>query len=142
MRFGLPEPVLAVPEAERAARMWGNEVLMQVEGVGSFVRILVPVKLTGGFTVTYGAWLGVDSKDLRHAWEVWLEPSYASLRLEGVLANMLPAWESQTYVKPVEAAVLNPEHVPYAVSSSDEFMQRVLEAEWPHELVLGAIRSV
>jgi hypothetical protein len=115
---------------------------MQVQGVGSFVRILVPIKLTGGYTVTYGAWLSVHQDDLRHAWEVWWTPVYASLRLNGVLANMLPAWESQTYVKPVEAAVLNPEQVPYAISSSDPFMCSLLENEWPHQVVLDAIRSV
>jgi hypothetical protein len=139
IRFGFPEPVLSVPEGERASRTWGNDVLMQVQGVGAFVRILVPVKLTGGYTVTYGAWLSVSPDDLRHAWEEWMAPTYGGLRLHGVLANMLPGWESETYVKPVEAAVLNVEQVPYAVDSTDDFMRRVLEDEWPHEFVLDAI---
>jgi len=65
--FRLPEPVLDVPEAERASRTWGNDVLMQVQGVGAFVRILVPVHLTGGYTVTFGAWLGLHPDDLRRA---------------------------------------------------------------------------
>jgi hypothetical protein len=56
IRFGVPEPVLSIPEEERAALTWGHDVLMQVEGIGGFVRILVPVKLTGGYRVTYGAW--------------------------------------------------------------------------------------
>ena len=139
IRFGVPEPVLSVPEAERAARTWGNDVMMRVEGVGGFVRILIPVKLSGGYTVTYGAWLSVDSDDLRRAWEVWTDPSYAELSLSGILANMLPGWESETYTKPVNAAVLNVEHVPYAIDSTDEFMRRVLQNEWPHEVVLDAI---
>ena len=139
LRFGVPEPVLSVPEEERASRTWGNDVLMQVLGIGAFVRILVPVKLTGGYTVTYGAWLSVHSEDLRHAWKVWMAPSYRELRLSGVLANMLPGWESETYVKPVEAAVLNVEQVPYAVDSTDEFMRHVLRDEWPHETVLDAV---
>gem|GEM_PF-5983322 len=42
LRFGVPEPVLSVPKEERAARTWGNDVLMQVQGIGSFVRILIP----------------------------------------------------------------------------------------------------
>ncbi|HEY3038616.1 MAG TPA: DUF2199 domain-containing protein [Pyrinomonadaceae bacterium] len=139
IRFGVPEPVLSVPEKERAARTWGNDVLMQVQGVGAFVRILVPVKLTGGYTVTYGAWLSVQPDDLRHACDVWFAPSYMDLCLRGVLANMLPGWESETYVKPVEAAVLNVEQVPYAVDSPDDFMRRVIKDEWPHEFVLDAI---
>jgi hypothetical protein len=109
---------------------------MQVEGLGSFVRILVPIKLTGGYTMTYGAWLSVHPDDLRHAWEVWRAPAYRDLRLQGVLANMLPGWKSETYAKPLEAAVLNVDHVPYAVDSSDEFMRRVILDEWPHELLI------
>ena len=139
IRFGVPEPVLSIPKEERAALTWGNDVLMQVKGLGGFIRILVPVKLTGGYTVTYGAWLSVESDDLRRAWEVWEDPAYADLRLSGVLANMLPAWESETYAKPLDTAVLNVEHTPYAVDSSDDFMRRVIQAEWPHEVVLAAI---
>jgi hypothetical protein len=139
IRFRVPEPVLSIPEEERAALTWGNDVLMQVEGIGGFVRILVPVKLTEGFKVTYGAWLSVASDDLRRAWEVWTDPAYADLRLVGVLANMLPGWESETYVKPLEAAVLNVEQTPYAIDSPDDFMRRVIQDEWPHEQVLAAI---
>ena len=96
LRFRLPQPVLEVPEEDRADRTWGNDVMMQVQAVGCFVRILIPVRLTGGYTVTYGAWLAVSPEDLRHAWEVWWTPAYRDLRLTGVLANRLPAWEDQT----------------------------------------------
>jgi len=116
-RFGVPEPVLSLPDGERATLTWGNDVLMQVQGVGAFVRILVPVKLTGGYKVTYGAWLSVHPDDLRHACEVWTAPQYLELRLRGVLANKLPGWESETYGKPVQAEVLDVEQVPYAVDS-------------------------
>ena len=139
IRFGVPEPVLGIPQNERAARTWGNDVLMQVKDVGAFVRILVPVKLSGGYTLTYGAWLSVHPDDLRRAWEAWTDPSYAQLRLEGVLANMLPGWESQTYNVAVEAAVLNVEQTPYAVDSSDAFMRQVIRDQWSHEFVLSAI---
>src|SRR5215216_4619924 len=133
IRFKLPEPVLDIPKEERQPRTWGNDVLMQVKDLGSFVRILIPVKLTGGYTVTFSGWLSVQSDDLRRAWEVWTdEELYPQLRLKGVLANMLPSWESETYIKPLETAVLNPEHTPYAVDSSDDFMRRVLQDEWPH----------
>jgi hypothetical protein len=137
IRFKLPQPVVEVPESER--RTWGNDALMAVKDLGSFVRILVPVKLTGGYSVTYGAWLSIHPDDLRRAWEVWHEPSYANLRLKGYLANMLPGWEDLTYTKPLETAVLNAEQTPYAVDSPDEFMRRVIKNEWPHESVLAAL---
>ena len=139
IRFGVPEPVLSIPKEERAALTWGNDVLMQVKGIGGFVRILIPIKLTGGYTVTYGAWLSVDSPSLHRAWEVWEDEAYKDLRLTGVLANMLPGWEDETYASPIEAAVIDTEHTPYAIASTDEFMDRVLKDEWPHEVVLTAI---
>lgn len=138
-RFKLPEPVLAIPEEDRAAVTWGNDVLMAVKDLGSFVRILIPVKLSGGYSVTYSAWLSVHPETLKQAWEAWTAPEYEQLRLQGILANMLPPWQSETYVKPLEAAVLNIEHTPYAVDSPDDFMRRLLQEEWPHEQVLAAV---
>ena len=136
VRFKVPEPVLSIPEQDRAAVTWGNDVLMQVQRVGAFVRILVPIKLAGGYTMTYGAWL---PNDLHRAWEVWRAPEYSELRLHGVLANILPLPGSETYGKPIEAAVLDVDRVPYAVDSSDESMRRLLQDEWPHEVVLHAV---
>jgi hypothetical protein len=137
LRFTLPEPVLAVPAEERERRTWGDDVLMQVEGIGAFVRVMIPIKLTGGHTLTYGAWLSVHPNELRHAWEIWQSPAYRDLRLVGILANKLPPWPDETYGKPLEAAVPDPDHVPYAVDSPDEFILRVIHDEWPHS-VLGA----
>ena len=110
-----------------------------VQDVGAFVRVLVPIHLSGGYTVTFGAWLGVHPDDLRRAYEIWFTPDYAGLELEGVLANMLPPWEEQTYRRPMRAKVRNPDEVPYAAGSPDEELQRILTEEWPHEFVLSAV---
>jgi hypothetical protein len=101
--------------------------------------VLVPIRLTGGYTVTFGAWLGVHPDDLRRAFDVWWTQDYTGLQLEGRLANMLPPWESDTYARPLVAVVPNPDEVPYADSSSDESMQNVPGREWPHDAVLAAI---
>ena len=135
LRFTWPEPVLTVPEHERQSRTWGNDVLMQVEGIGAFVRVLIPIKLTGGFTLTYGAWLSIHPNGLRHAWEIWQTPAYRDLRPVGILANKLPPWPDETYRKPLEAAVRNLDHVPYAIDSADKFMRKVISEEWPHSVL-------
>ena len=44
-----------------------SSVMMQIPDVGAFVRVLVPVHLTGGYSVTFGAWLGLDPAELRRA---------------------------------------------------------------------------
>src|SRR5262249_55714679 len=87
VRFRLPQPVLDSPERDQAAGTWlshgtANEsVMMQVPKIGPFVRALLPVRLTGGYTVTFGVWVAIHPDDLQRAFAVWLEPEYADLRL-------------------------------------------------------------
>jgi hypothetical protein len=70
---------------------------------------------------------------------VWEAPEYSSLRAAGVLANMLPPWESETYRKPLDAAVVDVDKVPFASGSTDSFLTRVITDEWAHDLVLTAV---
>ena len=93
--------------------------MMQVPGTGAFVRALLVVRLAGSHAVTYGVWVGVDPDDLQRAFRVWWEPEYENLRLEGVLANLVPPG---TLAAPVTLAVKDPEHTPYCVSSSDHLV--------------------
>lgn len=144
VRFRLPDPVLHLPDQERTAGTWlcgddnpARAVLMQVPEVGAFVRVLVPVHLTGGYTVTFGAWLGVHPEDLRRAFEVWWEPNYSSLTLDGRLANALPIWGLLT--APAHAAVIDADASPYVVGSSDPAFAAVLAEQWPHDDLLAAL---
>jgi hypothetical protein len=61
-------------------------------GLGAFIRALMPVRLVGGDTVTYGVWLGVHPEDLQRAFKVWREPEYVDLRLAGLVANDVQPW--------------------------------------------------
>lgn len=139
VRFRLPDPALDVPESERAAKTWGNDVLLQIEGLGAFVRVLLPISLRDGFAVTVGVWLGVHPDELRHAWDIWLEPEYAGLRLDGRLANRVPPWGDQVFAKPASAVVRDPHQVPYVSASEDPLVQRLLHDTWPHEEILAAM---
>jgi hypothetical protein len=143
IRFRLPEPVLDSPGQERVPGAWLSHespeasVMMQIPGVGPFVRALLVVRLSGGYAVTYSVWIGVHPGDLRRAFRVWWEPEYENLRLDGVLANSVPPWG--LLAAPVALAVKDPEHTPYCVSSSDHMLSRVLGEEWPHKDVLEAL---
>jgi hypothetical protein len=112
-------------------------VMMQVPDVGDFVRVLLPVQLTGGFTVTFGAWLGVSRDDFLRAFKMWWAPEYSRLRLDGLLANAIPPWG--LLGEPVEAGVRDPDETPYCERSSSRELARVLNDEWPHEDVLAAL---
>jgi hypothetical protein len=143
IRFRLPDPVQETIEQEKAPGAWlshadaQTSVMMQIPDVGPFVRALLPVALTGGYTVTFGVWLLVDPDDLQRASKVWWEPEYADLVLDGWLANSLPGWG--LLGNPVTAAVRKREHTPYCVDSSDPVLHAVLTQEWRHDLVFEAL---
>jgi hypothetical protein len=56
VRFQLPDPVLALPDRERTDGTWlshhdaNSSVMMQVPDLGGFVRVLLPVHLTDGYS--------------------------------------------------------------------------------------------
>jgi len=112
---------------------------MAVRDVGAFVRVLLPIRLTGGYTITVGCWLAVHPDDLRRAWDVWWKPQYADLRIDGYVANAIPPWDQATLAKAASAVVKDAEQVPYLVSSPDELLSRILEQQWPHEEILGVL---
>ncbi len=114
-----------------------ESVMMAVEGAGSFVRVLVPVHLTGGYSVTFGVWLAVPESEMHRAFAIWFTPEYEELTMNGHLANELPPWS--VLHAPVAVEVRNSEHTPYAASSDDASLSGVLTDEWDHELVLSGL---
>ena len=135
LRYELPDAVLDLPEEERAAGMWTEgpdprtAVMLEVPGIGSFVRCLLPVRLDDGGSLTYGVWLGVSGEALRRAFDVWWAPPYAHLQLEGSLANDVPP--GGTLGSDVEAVVRNLDHTPYITASAHPVVQRLLAEVWP-----------
>src|SRR5690349_21541200 len=98
IRFTWPDPVLAARQPPRSSDVWmsgptpQDSDLMQVPHVGEFARVLLPVRLTEGHTLTFGVWLALEHQQFTAAVEVWWAPSYESLRLEGLVANAVPPW--------------------------------------------------
>ena len=144
VRYRLPEPVLRLPDAERTPGTWASHedpdeaVMLQVPGLGGFVRCLLPVRLDGGHTVTFGVWAGVHPDDLRRAYDVWLDDAaYPALVVDGRLANDVKPWGM--LAAPVTLRVRDPGHTPYVTESTDPLLARVLTVEWPHDEVLAAL---
>jgi hypothetical protein len=143
IRYGLPDPVLDLPDREATEGTWlshdtpGESVMMEVLGLGAFIRALLPVRLTGGYSVTYGVWIGVHPDDMRRAFDVWWEPEYADLRLSGMLANRIKPWE--VFGAPVELGVRDTDQTPWCNASPDPALTAVLTDEWDHDLVLSTL---
>jgi len=142
VRFQLPDPVLDLRKRERTRGTWLSDrkagvtgsVMMSVPKVGAFLRALLPVTLSGGTTVTYGVWVGVRPEDLKHAHDVWWEPSYSELKVEGFLANTIQPWG--LLGSAVSLAVTDPDATPYVVASTDPTLGDVLSREWPIDQVI------
>ncbi|WP_155859323.1 DUF2199 domain-containing protein [Cellulomonas sp. KRMCY2] len=133
-RFTLPDPALEPGPWHDAEDWWMNDgdartsVFMQVPGLGSFVRALLPVQLGRSHKLTFGVWIGVTPDDLKRASEVWWEPEYAELVIDGRLANALPP--DIEVGAPVRLVVRDPEHTPYCDSSTDPRLQSLLTSTW------------
>lgn len=137
IRSELPDAFLALPPSERATA-WGNRDFQRIEGVGGFLRCLMPVHLTGGGSVTYSVWLKLDDDQLRHANQVWNEPSYADLKLQGEVANGIKPWPA-LLSEPAGAEVRDEGTLPYLVAAPDTLLSRVLTEEWDRDEVLSLI---
>jgi hypothetical protein len=143
VRFGLPDPVLdrhleGLPDGTWLSHADPRtSVMMQVPGIGPFVRALLPVRLTGGHTVTYAVWVGIDPGDLQRAFAVWWQPEYAELRLDGFMANALQPWG--LLAAPVSLVVRDPVQTPYCAESQDPLLSRVLTEPWPHADIIDAL---
>lgn len=137
IRSELPDAIRALPAEERA-KAWGNSDFQRIPGVGGFLRCLMPVRLTGGGSVTYSVWLKLDDDQLRHANAVWREPAYADLKLHGEVANVIQPWPA-LLGEPARAEVRDQGTLPYLVAEEGTLLARVLGEEWDRDDVLSRI---
>ena len=114
-----------------------SSVMMQVPGVGAFVRALLPVTLTAGHTVTYGTWIAIHPDELQRTFATWWAPEYQALELDGYLANRIAPWD--VLAAPVHLVVRDPEQTPYCADSQHPELRSVLTREWDHDSVLDAL---
>jgi hypothetical protein len=130
-RLNRPEPLIGVPAEQLGAPTGG--LLVGPDGA-SYLRCLLPVRLTGGTELVYGAWMRISKVDAMYAHAVWDNDSeYANFRVSGTFANFILPWD--LLGTPVEAAVLNADELPYYTSHP------LLEREWDRDEVLSCIRQ-
>ena len=135
VRFTLPDAVLGLPDREQTAGSWmshdtaDESMMMQVPGAGNYVRVLLPIRLDDGTSITYGTWLLVEPAALHEAFSLWWSPDYARLHLSGRLANDVPP--GGVLGTAVEAVVRDEDHTPYVDSSDDELVARLLSRPQP-----------
>jgi len=143
VRFSLPDAVFErVSAGEEVPDLWmshddaESSVMLAAPGLGSFVRVLLRVRLDDGTSLTYGTWLQVEHDELLRADEVWFAPEYSDLVLEGRLGNDVPP--GGVLGAHARAVVTDPDATPSIDSSDDSVLARVLTEVWGAHLHPGA----
>jgi hypothetical protein len=136
----LPEPVAELSEAQRQAAVEGTEMILIAHGVGNFIKVLLPVRLDDGRTVTYSLWVGLGATLMEKVCDLIRAENYRNLTFEGLLANGVRPW-GDTLLKAhvrVSAVVENGSWYLVVVGSDTPALAEVLTREWPADHVLGS----
>ncbi|MFD5827079.1 DUF2199 domain-containing protein [Lentzea sp. NPDC060358] len=129
-RLNRPEQLVGVPGEQLAAPTGG--LLVGPDG-DTYLRCLLPVQLTGGTELVFGAWMQISKVDAMYAHAVWdNDGEYSNLRVAGRFANVIRPWD--VLGVHAEAAVLNADELPYFTSHP------LLEQDWNRDEVLSRIR--
>ncbi|MFD9699707.1 hypothetical protein [Lentzea sp. NPDC059081] len=129
-RLNRPEQLIGVPGEQLGAPTGG--LLVGPDG-DTYIRCLLPVQLTGGTELVFGAWMQISKVDAMYAHAVWdNDGEYSNLRVSGRFANVIRPWD--VLGVQAEAAVLNADELPYFTSHP------LLERDWDRDEVLSRIR--
>ena len=115
---------------------WGGDPFLAIKGIGFFVRVILPVKLSDGFAVDFGTWLEVINEDFRALWNTWNFPEYKDFEIQGYVGNVIAPFDAFPHAL-VKATVRETEQVPYLTSSENSVFTRLLSDTWPHATVLA-----
>lgn len=68
--------------------------------------------------------------------DIWDDPSYADLILEGTLGNAIKPWGDRLLGAKVTAVVRNVNEIPCVERSEDPYVSRVITEDWDHDRIL------
>jgi hypothetical protein len=139
-RFGMPD---CAGDGGAASLRYadGLRALLEVEGVGCFVRCLLPLALTGGTSLVVGTWVRVSEAGFGAAQRSWESYGYEELVLAGTLANAVPPFEDELLHAPVTVGVRDRDDLPYVTGSDRPGVARVLATTWDRDHVLSHCRE-
>jgi hypothetical protein len=115
----------------------GLQALLEVDGHGSFIRCLLPIRLTDEIELVIGTWLRITDADLARAAEVWETSGYGELVLQGTLANAIRPWGDDLLDAPVTVAVQNEGEIPYVTAAHRPAVTGILTKVWNRHYVLS-----
>jgi hypothetical protein len=131
----LPDILMAGPEKSRHLHVNGS--LLRDERYGDFIRCQLPVQLSGGVLLVFGAWVRVGAEDFDRAQTLWDTPEFAGQVFEGTLANSIQPWGEGLLEATVTAVVRVADEIPYVESSDHELANAMVGGEWDRDKILG-----
>jgi hypothetical protein len=133
-----PDPVVYLDEAERADRISAQtDQGFCVQGLGNFIRVILPAPVEHDRTATFGVWLCITAAaDWRRIMAAGSRggSAWAGLTFEGRLASAIEPWPD-IFGAWTRAVVPGPGKVPRLVHSHDPLLARVLTERWPEDLI-------
>ncbi|TQM64477.1 DUF2199 domain-containing protein [Humibacillus xanthopallidus] len=142
VRLLLPDRIADRPEAERLQGVGlsnsdpSRAHFLEAAAYGCFVRSLLRVRLTDGYSLTYGLWVRVTPETAQRLGRVWDNEDYFGLRFEGWLGNALPGLGHLD--APVTVGVVLAGDLPRILGSTDAALQAALSETHDRVPVLEA----
>lgn len=134
--YPIPDPVTDREDAIVVR----TEQVITAQGLGSYVRVILPIPVDTGHEVTLGVWMAITDGAL---WDRILGAgraggdAWAGLEFTGRLAVAVRPWP-EVFGNRATARVPGVDTVPRVVASVDEPLTRVLAGDWPEQWVVEA----
>jgi len=115
---------------------WGDDPFLAIKDVGFYLRVLLPVKLTDGYSVNSAHGSRSILKSSTPAWEQVELPRVQGLCLRRPSGQSPGALEAHAGARHVKAKVLDVAQVPVRRRESGSSGARIITETWPHDEVL------
>ena len=146
-RYPVPDVIAELSGAEAEQRLEVHtEAVIVAAGVGSFVRVRLPIRMDTDRSASLGVWLKiVDAETFYRVMDAGRTggAAWQSLSFRGRLANTVEPWPEVYQAVAVAAVPEEPDRppanddddltVPRIVSSEHPLLSRLLTEPWPQE---------
>ncbi|MDT7783573.1 MAG: hypothetical protein QOF58_1992, partial [Pseudonocardiales bacterium] len=134
----LPDDLADLSDEERSERIvFESRVFIVANGYGTAARVILPITLDTGHTVTLGVWMSPDDPETmgetaREGGDPWIGYAFT-----GKLLNAVHPWPETSHTK-ITAQGFADRELARVVDAEDPVLKRVLTEKWPHRVVVDA----
>ncbi|MFS8101956.1 hypothetical protein LFM09_32990 [Lentzea alba] len=139
--FVQPDDFANLSAKQRAkAITFESRVFIVAEGFGAATRVILPISLDTGHTVTLGVWVAPHDPDTMTRTAREGGAAWVGYRFTGTLLNAVEPWPEVIHTELTAQGFADGE-LARVVDAENPLLQRVLTEKWPHQAVVGARRA-